>query len=277
MVWEVVRERLLAQADGRARPRRRSPRRRPRGPSVPRRRRGSRAPARTCDAGARIRARLSLTGMSVSDRLRRQRPPRVRRGDAEARKPHDSVTVDIDAPPERVYDLVADIGRMGEWSPECVRCSLDQGRDRRRGRRAVQGQEQGRSRAGLVQHAGRHRRRTRSGVRVQPQRTRHRLLHLAIPPRAHADRHPPHRVVRRRAAARVGHELADDEVDRQRRSRRRPAPGHDPTLARSRRRPRCRPRPRTPAPVADEWPITYAVSRRDRPGRRSRRPRPRRR
>ena len=44
-----------------------------------------------------------------------------------ARKPHDSVTVDIDAPPERVYDLVADIGRMGEWSPECVRCSWTKG------------------------------------------------------------------------------------------------------------------------------------------------------
>jgi uncharacterized protein YndB with AHSA1/START domain len=44
-----------------------------------------------------------------------------------ARKPHDSVTIDIDAPPERVYDLVADIGRMGEWSPECVRCSWTKG------------------------------------------------------------------------------------------------------------------------------------------------------
>ena len=30
--------------------------------------------------------------------------------------------VEIDAPPERVYALVSDITRMGEWSPECVRC-----------------------------------------------------------------------------------------------------------------------------------------------------------
>ena len=30
--------------------------------------------------------------------------------------------IDIDAPPERVYDLLADVTRMGEWSPECVRC-----------------------------------------------------------------------------------------------------------------------------------------------------------
>ena len=34
----------------------------------------------------------------------------------------DSVSVHVDAPPERVYDLVADITRMGDWSPECYRC-----------------------------------------------------------------------------------------------------------------------------------------------------------
>ena len=28
----------------------------------------------------------------------------------------------IKAPPERVWELVADVTRMGEWSPECVRC-----------------------------------------------------------------------------------------------------------------------------------------------------------
>ena len=32
-----------------------------------------------------------------------------------------SATITIAAPPEKVYDLVADITRMGEWSPECVR------------------------------------------------------------------------------------------------------------------------------------------------------------
>ena len=30
-------------------------------------------------------------------------------------------TIHIDAPPEVVYDLVSDVTRMGEWSPECVR------------------------------------------------------------------------------------------------------------------------------------------------------------
>ncbi|HEY2562448.1 MAG TPA: SRPBCC family protein [Acidimicrobiales bacterium] len=28
----------------------------------------------------------------------------------------------IDAPPEVIYDLVADVTRMGDWSPECVSC-----------------------------------------------------------------------------------------------------------------------------------------------------------
>jgi uncharacterized protein YndB with AHSA1/START domain len=31
-------------------------------------------------------------------------------------------SIDIAAPPELVYDLVADVTRMGEWSPECYRC-----------------------------------------------------------------------------------------------------------------------------------------------------------
>ncbi len=30
--------------------------------------------------------------------------------------------IDIAAPPELVYDLIADVTRMGEWSPECYRC-----------------------------------------------------------------------------------------------------------------------------------------------------------
>ena len=31
-------------------------------------------------------------------------------------------TIEIDAPPEAIYDLVTDVTRMGEWSPECVKC-----------------------------------------------------------------------------------------------------------------------------------------------------------
>ena len=35
---------------------------------------------------------------------------------------NDEVTIDVSAPPERVYGLISDITRMGEWSPECRRC-----------------------------------------------------------------------------------------------------------------------------------------------------------
>jgi hypothetical protein len=33
----------------------------------------------------------------------------------------DSEVAEIAAAPERVYDLISDITRMGDWSPECVR------------------------------------------------------------------------------------------------------------------------------------------------------------
>lgn len=33
--------------------------------------------------------------------------------------------IQIDAPPSVVYDLIADVTRMGEWSPECVRCEWE--------------------------------------------------------------------------------------------------------------------------------------------------------
>jgi Polyketide cyclase / dehydrase and lipid transport len=39
---------------------------------------------------------------------------------------HKGTTVEaherIDAPPEVIYDFVADVTRMGDWSPECVSC-----------------------------------------------------------------------------------------------------------------------------------------------------------
>lgn len=35
---------------------------------------------------------------------------------------HGTDSIEIAAPPELVYDLIADITRMGEWSPECYRC-----------------------------------------------------------------------------------------------------------------------------------------------------------
>ena len=37
------------------------------------------------------------------------------------------VSIHIDAPPEHVYDLVTDVTRMGEWSPETHRCRWVEG------------------------------------------------------------------------------------------------------------------------------------------------------
>lgn len=34
----------------------------------------------------------------------------------------DEVTIDVAAPPERVWSLISDVTRMGEWSPICTRC-----------------------------------------------------------------------------------------------------------------------------------------------------------
>ena len=44
-----------------------------------------------------------------------------------ARTDHDAVSIDIAAPAGRVYDLVSDIPRMGEWSPECFHCEWTKG------------------------------------------------------------------------------------------------------------------------------------------------------
>ena len=40
---------------------------------------------------------------------------------------HDAVTIEIASSPERVYELISDITRMGEWSPECRRCTWAKG------------------------------------------------------------------------------------------------------------------------------------------------------
>ena len=40
------------------------------------------------------------------------------------------VSVHVDAPAERVYDMVSDVTRMPEWSPETVKCQWLGGADR---------------------------------------------------------------------------------------------------------------------------------------------------
>jgi uncharacterized protein YndB with AHSA1/START domain len=48
----------------------------------------------------------------------------------------DRAEIDIAAAPEEVWDLLSDVTRMGEWSPECYRCTwLDGGTGPREGAR----------------------------------------------------------------------------------------------------------------------------------------------
>ncbi len=55
-------------------------------------------------------------------------------------------TCHVQCPPEKLYDLVADVGRMGEWSPECRRCEWIDGATSP----AVGARFKGTSRRGLV-------------------------------------------------------------------------------------------------------------------------------
>jgi hypothetical protein len=41
----------------------------------------------------------------------------------------DSASTDVDAPADVIYDLIADMPRMGEWSPECQRVEWTDGTD----------------------------------------------------------------------------------------------------------------------------------------------------
>ncbi|MFI5045555.1 MAG: SRPBCC family protein, partial [Acidimicrobiia bacterium] len=40
---------------------------------------------------------------------------------------HTSRTVVIGAPADAIYDLIADVTRMGEWSPACTGATWDEG------------------------------------------------------------------------------------------------------------------------------------------------------
>lgn len=58
----------------------------------------------------------------------------------EAQRAHapteDRAEIDVAAPPDAVWDLIADVTRMGDWSPECYRCTwLDGGTGPRVGAR----------------------------------------------------------------------------------------------------------------------------------------------
>ena len=40
---------------------------------------------------------------------------------------HDDVSIEIASTPEKIWALISDITRMGEWSPECIRCTWAKG------------------------------------------------------------------------------------------------------------------------------------------------------
>ena len=48
-------------------------------------------------------------------------------------------TMHIQAPPEKVYGMITDVARMGEWSPESAQVRVDRRRDGPRSGRPVQG------------------------------------------------------------------------------------------------------------------------------------------
>jgi len=58
----------------------------------------------------------------------------------------DEVSIDISAPPERVWPLITDVTQMGRWSPECRSCSWLGGA----AGPAVGAQFKGRNKRGLV-------------------------------------------------------------------------------------------------------------------------------
>jgi uncharacterized protein YndB with AHSA1/START domain len=57
-----------------------------------------------------------------------------------------SASVHIEAPPEKVYDLVSNVTRMGEWSPETVSCQWVDGATGP----AVGAKFKGRNKAGIM-------------------------------------------------------------------------------------------------------------------------------
>ena len=99
-------------------------------------------------------------------------------------------------PPEEVYDLVADVTRMSEFSPEVVSCRwLDGATGPAVGARfeAVNVQRPGKT---LEEPPGRHRGRARPGVRLQPDRALRRHDRVALPLRARGRGHASRRELR---------------------------------------------------------------------------------
>jgi uncharacterized protein YndB with AHSA1/START domain len=63
--------------------------------------------------------------------------------------PVDEESIDIDAPPERVWALITDVTQMGRWSPECYSCTWLDGA----GGPTVGARFKGRNKRGLLRWA----------------------------------------------------------------------------------------------------------------------------
>lgn len=104
--------------------------------------------------------------------------------------------IEIDASPQRVYELVSDITRMGEWSPECYRCEWLDGATTA----TVGARFRGHNRLGprsLEHRRSRHGCPPRTRIRVHhPAQERARRNTMDLPIRPNRHRHTGNRVLR---------------------------------------------------------------------------------
>ena len=108
----------------------------------------------------------------------------------------DTVERYIEATPEALYDLISDVTRTPERTPDIAQVRVDRRRHRPGRRRPLQVGQPAGPRPEVEQQAGRHRRRPRPGVLLHPHRAVRRHDPLAPPVRARGHRHPHDRELR---------------------------------------------------------------------------------
>ena len=154
------------------------------------------------DAPPARRPRAPYAGAHARPRLRRRLPPGAARPGRRLRGPlhrlararrwrlmrqeltTDTVERYIEASPEALYDLIADVTRTPERTPDIVRCEwLDGATGPAVGARFKAINKQGRG-PELEQQAGGHRRRPGPGVRLRPHRALRRHHRVALPVRS---------------------------------------------------------------------------------------------
>lgn len=65
--------------------------------------------------------------MRLEGHLQQVTAPRLCRHTDDMGTPRHSGSIFINRSPEEVYDMIADVTRMGEWSPMCTACWWDDG------------------------------------------------------------------------------------------------------------------------------------------------------